>query len=516
MPPQNPVPSLSSRALNAVRWNYVGTIGRIAAQFISQILLARLLGPEPTGLFAYAFLTVALGALVVEMGLGAGLVQARDLDVRETGAACSRLLVLGVVATATVYAAADAIASGVFAAPQSAPVIRAMAPTLLISAAAFPVSALLRRELRFGAVQAAEVGSYVFGYLIVGIACAAAGLGVWTLVAAWYAQTLSSCVAMFVLAPQRPRWGNPLRRLPFARFGAVIMATNLLNWAIEQGTHVAVGRFFGPSALGQFTLSNNLVRTPANHLVVNLQSVLFPMAARAQRNDAGLRRAYLTALGGVGLVAFPTFAFVAMMAAPIMQVLLGPAWADAALVLAPLAAAMIPHTAMAICGPVLNGRGEPEVELRLQALTLLLMAVVLAITSQVSVVAMAWGLLLVYAARCASITITLMRRLAIAPAALVHALRGPLALTIAVVAAAVIAEPLTHALGLPAAPAAVLAVTIACAAVLVAAVLGAAPSFVLGPQVLALIDAFLQSRPRVASWPGLRRLAQLAARAAAA
>jgi PST family polysaccharide transporter len=131
---------------------------------------------------------------------------------------------------------------------------------------------------------------------------------------------------------------------------------------IEQGTHVAAGRFFGAAALGQFTLSNNLVRTPANHLVVSLQSVLFPMAARAHHNDAGLRRAYLTALAGVGLVAFPTFAFVATMADPIVQVLLGSRWIEAAPVLAALSTAMIPHAAMAICGPLLNGRGEPEIE----------------------------------------------------------------------------------------------------------------------------------------------------------
>src|SRR5262249_4612892 len=158
-----------------------------------------------------------------------------------------------------VYAAADWIAVVVFAAPQAAPVIRAMAPTLLISAAAFPASALLRRELQFGLVQAAEVGSYVIGYLIVGVSCAFAGLGVWSLVFAWSPPAATSCAAMVLLAPQRPRLGQPLRRLPFTRFGVVVMLTNLLNWTIEQGTHLAVGRFFGAGALGQFTLSNNLV-----------------------------------------------------------------------------------------------------------------------------------------------------------------------------------------------------------------------------------------------------------------
>ncbi len=362
--------SISERALQALRWNYLGTAGRIAAQFVSQIILARLLGPEPTGMFAYAFLVVALCALFLEMGLGAGLVQSRQLSDQQIGTACGRLLFMGCVSSLTIYAFADVIADVVFSTPEAGKLIRAMAPALLISAAAFPASALLRRDLEFRIIQVAELASYVFGYLIVGVTAAYFGMGVWSLVFAWYAQSASNCLAMYVFAPRPPILGNPLRSLSITRFGVVFMMTNLLNWAIENGTHVAVGRFFGPTALGQFTLSNNLVRTPANHLVVNLQSVLFPMAARAQDNDAGLRRAYLTALAGVGLIAFPTFAFVAIMAKPIVLLLLGPKWADAALVLTPLAAAMIPHAAMALCGPVLNGRGQPEVELRLQALTL--------------------------------------------------------------------------------------------------------------------------------------------------
>jgi lipopolysaccharide exporter len=506
--------SISERALNAVRWNYLGTVGRIGAQFIAQILLARLLGPEPTGVFACAFLVVMLCALVSEMGLGAGLVQAPQLNDQEIGTASSRLLLLSLVFVLAIYAAADVIAQQVFSTPQAGAVIRATAPVLLISAAALPVSALLRRELEFGVVQAAEVGSYVFGYLIVGLSCAFLGLGVWSLVAAWYAQSGSSCLAMYVFGHRRPRPGNPLRRLSISRFGGVIMVTNLLNWTIENGTHVAVGRFFGAAALGQFTISNSLVRTPANHLVVNLQSVLFPMAARAQRNDAGLRRAYLTALAGMGLVAFPVFTFVALMAGPIVLLLLGAQWAPAAQVLAPLAAAMIPHTAMAICGPLLNGRGEPEVELRLQAMTLVLMAAVLVLTAQWSLAVMAWGLTGVYVCRCVLITIMLMRRLQLTAGMLARALRGPLLLAIATAAAALGAAPAVQALGAVPSPSVVLAMAAACAAALIMLALSTAPSLVLGPQLLALIDLFVKSRPVVGTLPGMRRIAQLAHRAA--
>ena len=510
----NAAGSIAARTLGALRWNYLGTAGRIAAQFVSQILLARLLGPEPVGVFACAFLIVTLCALLVEMGLGAGLVQARQLDESQVRAVSARLLLMGVVTSLAVYAFADTIANHVFATPEAGAIIRAMAPTLVVSAAAVPASALLRRELEFGVVQAAEIGSYVFGYLVVGVGSAASGFGVWSLVLAWYAQTTTCCLALYVFSRQRPWPGNPLRRLSISRFGTMIMTTNLLNWLIEQGTHVAVGRFFGAAALGQFTMSNNLVRTPANHLVVSLQAVLFPMAARAHQNDAGLRRAYLTALTGVGLVAFPAFAFVAIMAEPIVHVLLGAKWIEAAPVLAALSTAMIPHAAMALCGPLLNGRGEPEIELRLQALTLLLMAAVLVLTSQWSLVAMAWGLAAVYLCRCLLITFVLMRRLRVWPADLARAIRGPLILTVVAVAAAVATEAALHALDASLPAGTMLALAALCATTLIALTLSVAPMVALGPQMLALIDMLHKSHPSVGSWPGLRRIVRLASRAA--
>ncbi len=45
--------SLAAKSLSAVKSNYVGTIIRVGAQFIAQILIMRQLGPELIGTFGY-------------------------------------------------------------------------------------------------------------------------------------------------------------------------------------------------------------------------------------------------------------------------------------------------------------------------------------------------------------------------------------------------------------------------------------------------------------------------------
>jgi O-antigen/teichoic acid export membrane protein len=509
----NPPETLTAKSLRALKWNYLGTVARVVLQFGSQIALARLVGPDATGVFAYAFLTVGLCALVVEMGLGAALVQVPELSDQALATACGRLLWAGALAAVALFASADALAEHVLSAPRAAPVLRAMAPSLLIAAAMFPAAAILKRQIEFKVIQISELVSYIVGYVLVGITAAWYGWGEWSLVLAWYTQTGLACLFLYLKAPRSLAPGNPLRALSLAGFGLVVMFTNMLNWTIEYGTHLLIGRFFGAASLGQFTIANNLVRTPANHLVTNLQAVLFPIAARSQANDAGLRRAYLTVLGGVALVAFPVFGYFAAMASPIVVVLLGPKWLGAAAVLTPLALAMIPHVAMALCGPILAGRGNPHIELRAQLATATMLLAAMLIASSLSLPAMAWALAAVYLARYVWMTASLVKLLRVPISGLWQALCGPALLGLISASCAVGTVAVLH--GLPAGTASpILELTVsACAATaLIAATIWLAPAWVFGPFLRQLVRELVATRPAIAGIPAFQHLFGAAAR----
>ncbi|MBL8324585.1 MAG: oligosaccharide flippase family protein [Rubrivivax sp.] len=505
---------LTSRAIRGVRWNYLGAIGRIAATFISQIVLARLLGPEQFGLFGYAFLTVTLLALVVEMGLQHALVQVKALDDAIVGVAVGRLLLSGAAAAAAVYLLADVIAQHLFNAPQAAPVLRAIAPTLVVGTLSAAATAMLSRDLEFKVIQLAALGSYVVGYLLVGIGAAMLGLGVWSLVLAWHVQTTLACLIMIVKSPRSLRPANPFRPLPIAAFGGVVMVTNMVNWVIDNGPHTAIGRFLGASSLGLYTVASNLVKVPADHLVRNLQSVLFPLAARAQGNDAGIRRAYLTVLGGVGVVSFPTFVFVAMQSEQVVALLLGPKWHAAAGVLVPLSLAMVLHAVEAMCGPILGGRGEPRAELRIKFMMLLLTLATLAVTARWSLVAVGWGVAFVFLARWIWMNAAVCGRLAISMPQFMQAMAGSFAL-----GAMAWAVPAATTAALDAAawrwsPMATLALTAPVTMVVLAAAALIAPRLVLGTHLLALMQRAFERQPALASRPGVAAVAAAAARAA--
>lgn len=504
---------ITARALRAVKWNYVGTVGRIVATFASQIVLARLLGPQTFGLFGYAFLTVTLLGLVAELGLRQALIQTPDLPDDVLAAACGRLLLAGVVAAAGVYLGADLIAAHAFSTPQAAPVVRAMSLSLVLGAGVAAATAVLSRDIEFKVIQLAGLAAYVVAYLVVGVAAAYLDWGVWALVLAWYSFLGLSFVLMVAYGPRRLRIGNPLRTLPLTGFGNVTMLTNVVNWFIDSTAHVIVGRAFGAAWLGRFTVAHNLVKVPADHLVRNLQAVLLPLTARARDNRAGLQRAYLTTVSAIGLAVVPTFTFVAVLSHPIVMMLLGPRWEEAAVLLAPLSVAVIVHAVESLCGPMLSGLGDPRVELKVKLATLVAMLATLALAAQWSIVAVAWGLTAVFALRWVLMSAALMKRLHVSLREYLLASRGSALLA---VVAGGIAEA-AHAAQAAWAPgmsdAVFLAATAAAVTLALTALLFAAPGLILGEHVLQLVDRLFATRPALAArWP-LGRLAASAQRA---
>jgi lipopolysaccharide exporter len=506
---------LTARALRGVTWNYVGTAGRILATFASQILLARLLGPEQVGLFGYALLTMAFLALFVEMGLPTAIVQVAVLDDDVYAVACGRLLFVGAVAALGIFLSADLVARYVFSVPQAAPVLMAMAPTLIVGAANASAIAVLSREIEFKVIQMASLGSYVVGYLVVGVSAAAHGLGVWSLVLAWHVQTITAYLAIQYFGQRLVVPRNPFRRLGIAKFGAVVMATNIVNWCIDSGPHMIIGRFLGPTLLGQYTIANNLVKVPADYLIRSLQTVLFPLSARSQDINGGLRRAYLTLLSGVGLVSFPAFTYVALMSQEIVGLLLGSKWLAASQVLTPLAMAVLGHVMEALCGPILSGRGEPKAELRVKIITLPLMLTVLVFTASLSLAAVGWGVALVYLFRWGWMHMAVAKRLKVSVWDLGKTLLGPFVLAVicwAMVASAAFAF---GADGRSMQPYWLLSITAASCILASVVALLAMPQIVLGAWLLALMDRLIRERPAIARKPGLRRLAALASRSSA-
>ena len=366
--------NLTSHALGGFTWTVGSRVLGLVAQIAYTSVMARLLTPELFGLVASAQIVLLAGQILSELGIGRALVQKEELDRSEVRAAFTASVLLGAALTATLVLAAPLVAL-LFDDPGVAPVTRGLAFVLVFTTLGVTAHSILLRELRFRTSALLELGSFVVGYLVVGIGAALAGAGVWSLVAAAVAKAALFSIGGLVAArhPMRPllAWGEVRGLYAFGTQVSLISVVEYLTLALPP---TAIGRAQGPAALGQFNQGNKIVELPFVNLSQALSDVLFPAMARIKSDRDRVAGAYLTALRVTAGLLLPIAAGIAVAADELVLVLLGDQWGPAARVLPLLAfqsvILMLSHYAGVVC----EALGTLRSKLAIQVLTLALLA----------------------------------------------------------------------------------------------------------------------------------------------
>lgn len=421
--------TLLGKAMHAFKWNVLGVVVRILLQFGAMIVLARLIEPAGFGFFGGSLLVYGLAVLMAELGLGMALVQRHELteDIRRT--AWAYLLLSHTAVAALVFVGAPWFA-GFLGATDLQDGIRAMAPAVLLTAFLVMPMMELRRRIDFRRLQMAQMTGYFAGYVLTAIPLAALGWGGWSLVMALLVQQFVMAIICIRAAPQplRPRWSKLPVGLP--AFGVRVVGSNMANWVTENLDNLLVARFKGLTALGVYSVSYSLARTPVNHVVNMIQQIVFSTSSRVQNDDASLVRGYLALLKAVGLATLPVFFGAAVVADSVIEGLYGERWAQAGPVFAALCVAMPFHALMAVAGPILWGRGRTGVELKVQIGVAAALLLVLMLLMGQSLAVLAWGVCAVYAGRAIWLTVALAKDLTIPLARILRALASPAMLAV--------------------------------------------------------------------------------------
>lgn len=416
--------ALAGSAVHAFKWNVLGVGARTLLQFGAMVPLARLIEPAGFGFFGACMLAYGISTLVAERGLGVALVQREVLPERLRHIAWGHLLLSHGLLAAGLFGAAPWLAAQ-FDAPGLRDGMRFMALVVLVTSFTVLPTVELRRRIDFRRIQAAQVGGYFAGYVLTAIPLAVLGWGGWSLLMAMLVQQAVIAGMVMRAAPHslRPHWGGLPQGLP--AFGWRVVGSNIANWVTENLDNLLIGRFKGVAALGLYSVSYSLARTPVNHVVNTVQQVVFATASRVGADDGALARGYLALCKAVGLVALPVFFGAAVVPDSVVQGLYGERWAQAAPAFSALCVAMPFHALMAIAGPILWGRGRTGVEVKVQAVVAAVLAMVLMLLMDRSLTVLAWAVCGVYVLRAIWMTAALAQDLAIPATRILRALVMP-------------------------------------------------------------------------------------------
>ena len=323
--------------------------GKTLIQLASTVVLARLLSPADFGLVAMVTAIVGVADLVRDFGLTGAIIQARKLSERMWMSVMWLSVALGIGLMLLIAASAPLIA-WLYDEQRLIPLTLAIAPILLVNGLTMPMQARVQRDLRFGTLANIDVVSMLVGVGL-GIATAALGWGVWSLVVMSGAGQVYRLVALWVAS--RPRFGRPhISRevLPLVTTGGSLFGVQLLNYATKNLDNVVIGQQLGPAALGQYSRAYALYLLPMQQLNGTLGRVALPVLSKLQDDPERFRRYTRGALMIIGYLTIPVYAVAAAVSSPLVAILLGPGWEEAATLFSILALAGIAQAIGSVLG----------------------------------------------------------------------------------------------------------------------------------------------------------------------
>jgi O-antigen/teichoic acid export membrane protein len=316
--------------------NFLTSSGASLLQFITSIFLARLLSPSEIGVYSMAMVFVTVAHMFRDFGVPSYLQREPDLTPEKIRSAIGVMFASTWTMAIILYLASGSIGAW-FHEPATIPIIRLLAIGFLLIPFGAITHAMLVRELaadKQAVVSAASTVSYCIS--CVGLA----GLGMGTMSIAW-ANLVSNAVTALVYIPFRPAglpWLPSFRHWKgIANFGMATLVTNCLNALTNSLPDVLLGKLSNARAVGLFSRANSTVAlfTYAAGSTISYGAVSYLSQAHHRGESLAPTLGRSTAL--LTGIAWPAYAFTAMLGHDIVATLYGVKWLDCVPAMLPLA-----------------------------------------------------------------------------------------------------------------------------------------------------------------------------------
>ena len=349
---------LRAQVVQSLRWSLLGKLSGQIATWAITLIVIRILAPEDYGLVALASASAGLLFVINELGLSAGVIQQKNIDLTLLRQVFGVVIALNLACFLGLFLLATPIAA-FYTQPKLVPLIRLLSCQFIFSAFTVLPNALLMREMRFRALSLMDLATQIAGSLVT-LFLALAGFGVWSL--AW--GNLASVVLKSVLYNA----ASPFLHWPTApsaalretmTFGGFVTLQRVLWFVYSSADVFIVGKLLGKDILGQYAISYQFASLPMQKVNGIISAVTFPAYSRAHGRTGALRGHLSTTIRVLSMVAFPVFAGISVISEDAILVVLGDKWSPAIVSMQLLSLVMPLKMILSSIQTALNSAGRP-------------------------------------------------------------------------------------------------------------------------------------------------------------
>lgn len=330
----------------AAAWALGSQYTSFTIQFAASVVLARwFIDPAELGLFSIAFAAVSLVAFLQDFGVNRYIAGERDLTDEKLHTAFTISIVFAWSIAGLALLMAVPIA-WFYADPRLLPITLVIAASYLLVPLAIVPQALRQRALDYRSNTMIEVSS-ALANAAVAVTLAWKGYGALALAWGAFAQQAARLIVSQWRAGLVLPW--PLRlkgARPVLEIGATNSVLAVAGALIARSPELVIGRLIGAAATGLFARGAGLALQLRLLVAGAVTGVFYPAFRQVRDSGAALGPPYLRVVAAYTAVTWAAMAGIAVLAEPLVRLLYGARWAEAAPLLTWLALAQCCYVAL--------------------------------------------------------------------------------------------------------------------------------------------------------------------------
>ena len=378
---------IKSKAKSGIIWSAIEKLSVQGFQFIIGIILARLLSPNDFGLIGMLAIFFSISQTLVDSGMASGLIQKTDRTEDDFSTVFVFNLGVSVIVYFILFNTAPLIAD-FFEESQLIDLTRVVSLMVLINAISVVQRTRLTIALDFKSIARINLLATLLSGSIA-IYGAYIGWGVWALAVQMVVKSiLTSSLLWF---SSNNRFSLTFKSDSFKNlfgFGSKLLVAGLYAQLLNNIYNLAIGKKFPTAELGYYTRGKQFADLSSGTISGILQQVTFPLLASVKEDKAQMVSIYKKVIQLTAFIIFPAMTLLTLLAAPLIDVLLGSKWYGVIPLLQWIAIARIITPISVINMSILNAIGRSDLFLKLDLAKFPLVAIALIISIPIGVKAM--------------------------------------------------------------------------------------------------------------------------------
>ncbi|MFQ3191547.1 MAG: O-antigen/teichoic acid export membrane protein [Paraglaciecola sp.] len=308
----------------ALMFSFAGRYATMLLEFVSVMVISRVLTPGELGVFSLAVGSIVIGQMLRDFGLSLYIIQEKDLtDEKIQG--CFTISLLLCWGIAAIYYFLAPVLGRFYDNDNIELLVSILSINFLVIPFGTFVLSLLKREMKLQSVMVIDVitaivrsGSSITMILL--------GVGVVSLA---YASVIGALVTV-LMTFRHTNWlhyrFNFSNIKDIAKFSSMISLTNIVSELRNIIPEIVIGKHLSVESVAFFSKASSTTGLFSKLILQALSPAMQPYLAALRRNDQGLKGPVLQIFNYIQALSFPFYLFLYVFAEDVVMYLYGPQW----------------------------------------------------------------------------------------------------------------------------------------------------------------------------------------------